>query len=102
MFSSRIPRLRAAIILALAVIVWSDAAFASFVCPHMSGCEHGMPASADPSPAEKVAVQTTPCCPVNSETTMECDVSAMECCAWHHNDSDVSAILFASDNPRPK
>ena len=47
MFSPRIARFRAAMILALAVLFSFDAALASFVCPHMSGCEHGMPASDD-------------------------------------------------------
>lgn len=103
MFSPRITRFRAAIILALAVIVWSDAAVASFVCPHMSGCEHGMPAAADSHAlAENGAAETMPCCPVKSDSSMECDASAMECCAWHHGDSDVLAMLFASDHPRPK
>jgi hypothetical protein len=90
-------------ILAVAVFVWSDAALASFVCPHMSGCEHGMPAMAHShANAEAAAIETMPCCPVEPEVSMECDVSAMECCAWHHSDSDVSAVLFASDQPRPK
>ena len=104
MFSRHLSRFRAAIVLAIAVIVWSDAALASFVCPHMSGCEHGMPASTDvAAAADKTSVEEgTPCCPVNSENTMQCDVSAMQCCAWHHNDSDVFAVLFASDHPRPK
>lgn len=101
--SSRIARLRAAIILALALFVWSDAALASLVCPHMSGCEHGMPASGDSqAAADNATAEAMPCCPVKPEASMECGGSAMECCAWHHRDSDVSAILFASDQPRPK
>lgn len=103
MFSSSTSRLRALIILALAVVVWSDAAVASFLCPHMSGCEHGMPASADSNPqAEPAAAETMPCCPVKPAASMQCGVSAMECCAWHGRDSDVFAILFASDHPKPK
>jgi hypothetical protein len=103
MFSARTSWLRTAIILALAVFVWSDAAFASFLCPHMSGCEHGMPASDAPGTAtDNAAAETTPCCPVKPESSMECGGSAMECCAWHGRDSDVPAILFASDHPQPK
>lgn len=43
-----------------------------------------------------------PCCPVKSDSSMTCGISAMECCAWHGRDSDNFAILFASDHPRPK
>jgi hypothetical protein len=89
-------------ILAIAVLFSADAALASFVCPHMSGCEHGMPASENSNPAKDASSEAMPCCPVKPESSMECDASAMECCAWHHSDSDVSAILFASDHPRPK
>jgi hypothetical protein len=90
-------------ILALAVLFSSDAALASFVCPHMSGCEHGMPASGNSNAAAADAsAQAMPCCPVKPESSMECGASAMECCAWHHSDSDISAILFASDHPRPR
>jgi hypothetical protein len=68
----------------------------------MSGCEHGMPASAISNAATgSAAPHTMECCPVNSENSMECNASAMECCAWHR-DSDVYALLFASDHPRPK
>lgn len=90
-------------ILVLAVLFSFDAALASFVCPHMSGCEHGMPASDDSNAgAENAADATMPCCPVNSDNpSIQCDVSAMECCAWHR-DSDSFAILLASDHPRPK
>ncbi len=103
MFSPRIARLRAALILALAVFVWSDGALASFVCPHMSGCEHGMPGSGDQQAgAEAATAEAMPCCPVKPGTSMECDASAMECCAWHHGESDVAAVLFASDQPRPR
>jgi hypothetical protein len=103
MSSPRIARFRAAIILALAVFVWSDAAVASFVCPHMSGCEHGMPVSADSNAgSENAAAEAMPCCPVKPETSMECGTSAMQCCAWHGRDSDVSAIVFASAQPRPR
>lgn len=103
MSSPRITRLRAAIILALALFVWSDAALASFVCPHMSGCEHGMPVAGDSNAGtDNAETEAMPCCPVNPGASMDCDVSAMECCAWHHSNSDVSAILFASDQPRPK
>lgn len=103
MFSPRTSRLRVAIILAIAVFVGCDAAVASFLCPHMSGCEHGMPA-ADKSNAsgENAAARAMPCCPVKPESSMECGSGAMECCAWHGRDSDVPAILFASDHPRPK
>jgi len=103
MFSPRISRLHAVIILALAVVVWSNAAVASFVCPHMSGCEHGMPAPGDANAGtENADVETMPCCPMNSDNaSIECNASAMECCAWHR-DSDVSAVLFASDQPRPR
>lgn len=103
MFVPRISWLRATIILMVALVVSSDAALASFVCPRMSGCEHGMPAEDHQHP---VAVQASgapmPCCPVKPEVSMECDASAMECCAWHQRDSDVTAILFASDQPQPK
>ena len=103
MLSPRTSRLRAAIILAVALFVWSDAALASFVCPHLSGCEHGMPAMAHShADAVDAAVEAMPCCPVEPEAAMDCDASAMECCAWHHSDSDVSAVLFASDQPHPK
>jgi len=103
MFSPHPSRLRVAIVLALAVFVWCDAAFASFLCPHMSGCEHGMPAPNGSSTAtDNAAAETTPCCPVKPESSMECGGSAMECCAWHGRDSDVPAILFASDHPRPR
>lgn len=103
MSSLHISRLRAAIILALAVAVWSEAAVASFVCPHISGCEHGMPAADDATAAtENTAAETMPCCPVKPEASLECSSSAMECCALHGRDSDVFAILFASDHPKPK
>jgi hypothetical protein len=103
MFSPRIARFRAAMILALAVLFLSDAALASFVCPHMSGCEHGMPVAGDSNAGtENAETEAMPCCPVKPESSMECGASAMECCAWHHSDSDVSAILFASDHPRPR
>jgi hypothetical protein len=69
----------------------------------MSGCEHGMPVAGDSnSEAENAEAAAMPCCPVKPEVSMECGASAMECCAWHHRDSDVSAILFASDQPQPK
>jgi hypothetical protein len=103
MFSPRIPRLRNATILALAVLVWSGAALAYFVCPHMAGCEHGMPASSHSNAGPKTAAaETMPCCPVKPEISMECEASVMECCVLHHRESDVSAILFASDQPKPK
>jgi hypothetical protein len=103
MFLPRISRLRAAIFMALAVVVWSDAALASFVCPHMSGCEHGMPMPVQRGTgADQTAAGAMPCCPMNSDSSFDCGVSAMECCAWHHSDSSVSAILFSSDQPRPK
>jgi len=103
MFLPAITRLRAAIILALAVLVWSDAALATFVCPYMAGQEHGMPvASASNAGAEGVAATAMPCCPVKHETSMQCEASMMECCAWHHRENDASAILFASDQPKPK
>src|SRR5262249_36309765 len=102
MLSSHISRFRAAIILAVAVFVWSDAALASFVCPHMSGCEHGMPAQTHQRSSDAQAAEPMPCCPMNSEISMECAASVMECCAWHRGESDQSAILFASDNPRTK
>lgn len=90
-------------ILALAVLFSSDAALASFVCPHVSGCEHGMPASGGSNAAaEDASSEAMPCCPVKPESSMECGASEMECCAWHHSDSDVFAILFASDHPRPR
>jgi hypothetical protein len=99
MSSPRTSRLRAALILVVAVFVWSDAALASFVCPHMSGCEHDMPM---PAATENSGAAAMPCCPVKPEVSMECDASAMECCTWHHSDTDVTALLFASDQPQPK
>ena len=103
MFLPRTSRLRAAIFLALAVVVWSDAALASFVCPHMSGCEHGMPMPAQGSAGtNQTSTEVMPCCPMSSDRSMDCGISAMECCAWHHNDSGSSAILLSSDQPRPK
>ena len=103
MFSHRTTWLRVAIILALTLVVSSDAALASFVCPHMSGCEHGMPAADDSKTAiEFHSTAAMPCCPVKPEVSMQCDASAMECCAWHHSNSDVTAVLFASDQPHPK
>jgi hypothetical protein len=101
MSSPRTSRFRAAVILALALFVWSDAALASFVCPHMTGCEDGMPSQAD-TIADQPAATAMPCCPVKPETSMECGDSAMECCAWHHRDSDVFAILSTSNQSRPK
>ncbi len=104
MFSPRISRFRAAIIVALAVFVWSDAAVASFLCPHMSGCEHGMsaPEASNAAGESAAANESMPCCPVKPESSMQCGISAMECCAWHGRDSDNFAILFASDHPKPK
>src|SRR3569833_2835108 len=103
MLSPHLSRLRAAIVLVVAVFVWSDAALASFLCPHMSGCEHGMPAKAhSQGVAQEAAAGTMPCCPLEPGPSMACDISAMECCAWHHNGSDLSAVLFASDHPWPK
>jgi hypothetical protein len=101
-------RLRFAIILALSLIVWSDAAFASFLCPHSSGCQHEMAGMTEPGAQDAAPEQTSsappamPCCPVEADTTVGCDTSAMNCCAWHHPDKDSSAVLFASDQPRPK
>jgi hypothetical protein len=90
-------------ILALAVLFSSDAALASLVCPHMSGCEHGMPVAADSNAGTQNPVaETMPCCSLKPEPSMECGGSPMECCAWHHRDPDVFAIRFASDHPRPK
>ncbi len=100
MFSPHIARLRNTIILVLAVLVWSDAALASFVCPYMSGGEHGMPVAGDSKAGAEGAAM--PCCPVKHETSMQCEASMMECCAWHHRENDVSAILFISDQPKPK
>jgi hypothetical protein len=103
MFSAHKSWLRAAIILALALVVSSDAALASFLCPHMSGCENGMPAAANSNPAaENTAGAPMQCCPVKPQVSMDCDVSAMECCVWHHSDTDVTALLCASDQPRPR
>ena len=51
----------------------------------------------------QTAAQTMPCCPINSDdSSFDCGGSAMQCCAWHHGDSEVSAILFSSDMPRPR
>ena len=100
MFSPRIARLRNAIILALAVLVWSDAALASFVCSYMSGGEHGIPVAGDSNAGTEGAGM--PCCPVKHETSMQCEASMMECCAWHHRENDVSAILLSSDQAKPK
>ena len=102
MLSLHISRFRAAIILAVTVFVWSDAALASFVCPHMSGCEHGMPAQGHQHSRDAQAAEPMPCCPLNSESSTECAASVMECCSWHRSESDQTAILFASDHPRTK
>ena len=109
MNSRGISRLRFAIVVALSVIVWSDAAFASFLCPHSSGCET-MPMAGTTQPgtgdaaAEHAssAAHAMPCCPIEAESTITCDASAMNCCLWHHSDKDTSAVLFASDQPGPK
>ena len=103
MLSPRTSRLRASIILVVALFVWSDAALASFLCPHSSGCEHGMPMPSAPTGATEAATaESLPCCPVVPEASMDCPASAMECCTWHHSDSEVTALLFASDQPQPK
>jgi hypothetical protein len=103
MFSHRTTWLRAAIILALALLVSSDAALASFLCPHMSGCQHAKPASHHSKAAiETHSASAMPCCPVNPQLSMDCDVGAMQCCTWHHRDADGIAVLFASDRPHPK
>lgn len=95
--------LRAAILVVLALVASSDAALASFVCPHMSGCEQGMPAPGEANTSSDAAnAAAMPCCPVKPEVSMECDASAMECCAWHHSDSDFTAVLFVSDQPHPR
>ncbi len=108
MNSRGISPLRFAIILALSVLVWSDAAFASFLCPHSAGCQDEMAGMTEPGTPDAAVEETSsaahamPCCPINSESTFSCDASAMNCCLWHHRDTDPSAILFASDQPRPK
>jgi hypothetical protein len=88
-------------ILAVAVIVWSDAAVASFVCPHMSACGQGMTAAADSTAGAQNAVEAMPCCPEQPQAAMECGGSPMECCAWER-DSETFAIVVASDHQRPR
>jgi len=43
-----------------------------------------------------------PCCPMQPGNSAQCGAASVSCCVLHHGGSRVSAIVLASDQPRPK
>jgi len=99
MRSNGTSRTRLAIILALSVLMWSDAALAALVCAaHGMGCYSGSshmdPAATDASnlQASDTEMRAMPCCPGSGEVAMQCSDPAMNCCTLEQGGRDPAVV----------
>ena len=104
MSSRGTSRARLAIILALAVLMSSDAALAALACAHSMGCHSGplgVTKAADSSPETAAPeVQGMACCPNSSEVEMQCADPAMGCCTLEQG-GPQSAVVVSKWGPTP-
>src|SRR3974377_530094 len=101
-------RLRFSIFLALSVVVWSDAAFSTFLFPHTTSCHQGAAVAQTNASAEDSAEsdssqrRTMPCCPVQSSSSAQCGAAPVSCCVLHQGGPGASAIIVGSGQSRSK
>ena len=100
-------RTRLAIILALAVVMSSDAALAALVCARSMGCHSGsfsmgeQPAAGDAS-SVTAGARAMPCCPRSAELAMQCADPAMGCCTLEQGGSPPAVVISKSSPTRAK
>ena len=109
MMGSRQIRLRFALVLAVSLATWADAALQAFACPHLTGCPHeaagkvqaGFGNDAPAHHARHSNMHSMPCCPQPGQASRQCDVAVRDCCAGKHREPHPAAVQDASTHRGP-
>ena len=94
MMGSRQTWLRFALVLAVSLATWADAALEAFVCPHLSGCPHEIAGNVRTSLSNTAVseharhsnLHRMPCCPQPAQASWQCDMAMRDCCAGKHRE----------------
>lgn len=109
MMGSRQTWLRFALVLAVSLATWADAALEAFVCPHLSGCPHEIAGNVRTSLSNTAVseharhsnLHRMPCCPQPAQASWQCDMAMRDCCAGKHREPHPAALQDASKHRGP-